>query len=251
MDRHSTTIEGVTDSYLYLGYPKAFFAWHCEDYYYYSMSYLHFGANKIWYAIPPYYAAKFERMFRGRYVCGSYFQHKHLLVDPRYLRLNLIPVYMAEQAEGEFIITFPRAYHAGFSCGFNGSEATNFATLNQIPFGINANLCKESCPRYKDRFRLDIDQIVKKNLPSNISKLFITSSFLFTFFYFKDVYAAWKRGEMFQSLPEPKKPAPHSVPCDKALGDFRITIPYLEQNVQQAHKYTLHTITRTSLIKFI
>jgi hypothetical protein len=43
-------------------------------------------------------------------------------------------VYRTEQKPREFIITFPRVYHAGFSHGFNISEAVNIATPDWIPF---------------------------------------------------------------------------------------------------------------------
>ena len=39
------------------------------------------------------------------------------------------------QAAGEFVVTFPRAYHGGFSNGFNCGEAVNFATDDWFPFG--------------------------------------------------------------------------------------------------------------------
>lgn len=37
---------------------------------------------------------------------------------------------------GEFIVTFPGSYHAGFSTGFNVGEAVNFVTKDWIKYGF-------------------------------------------------------------------------------------------------------------------
>lgn len=36
------------------------------------------------------------------------------MVSPRALRQHGVPVYSATQAAGEFVVTFPNAYHGGF-----------------------------------------------------------------------------------------------------------------------------------------
>ena len=46
-----------------------------------------------------------------------------------------MPVYKACQEPGQFIVTFPQAYHCGFSYGFNCGEAVNFATDDWIAHG--------------------------------------------------------------------------------------------------------------------
>lgn len=48
-----------------------------------------------------------------------------------------IPVYRCVQLQGEFLLIFPGAYYSGIDCGFNCSEAVNFAPFDWLPHGQN------------------------------------------------------------------------------------------------------------------
>lgn len=59
-------------------------------------------------------------------------------IAPSSLLQNHVPVCKTRQEAGQFIVTFPEAYHAGFSYGFNCGEAVNFATSDWIPHGAQS-----------------------------------------------------------------------------------------------------------------
>ncbi|KAL5076127.1 hypothetical protein RYX36_015111 [Vicia faba] len=61
------------------------------------------------------------------------------MFPPNVLLQNGVPVYKALQKSGEFVVTFPKAYHAGFSHGFNCGEAVNFAIGDWFPHGAAAS----------------------------------------------------------------------------------------------------------------
>ena len=59
-------------------------------------------------------------------------------LSPSILKSEDVPVFRCVQNAGEFVLTFPRAYHAGFNCGFNCAEAVNVAPVDWLPHGQNA-----------------------------------------------------------------------------------------------------------------
>ncbi|CAM8999916.1 unnamed protein product [Rhodiola kirilowii] len=142
-----TAIPGVTDPMLYIGMLFSMFAWHVEDHYLYSINYHHCGAPKTWYGIPGHAALEFENVVRkhvytedilsadGEDGAFDVLLDKTTIFPPSILLEHDVPVYRAVQRPGDFIVTFPRAYHEGFNHGFNCGEAVNFATSDWFPMG--------------------------------------------------------------------------------------------------------------------
>uniref|UniRef100_A0A8C7I3S0 [histone H3]-trimethyl-L-lysine(9) demethylase n=1 Tax=Oncorhynchus kisutch TaxID=8019 RepID=A0A8C7I3S0_ONCKI len=160
------TIEGVNTPYLYFGMWKTTFAWHTEDMDLYSINYLHFGAPKSWYCVPPEHGKRMERLAQGFFPgshqnCEAFLRHKMTLISPSILRKYGIPFEKITQEPGEFMVTFPYSYHAGFNHGYNCAESTNFATERWIEYGKRAILC--SCR--KDMVKISMDLFVKKYQP--------------------------------------------------------------------------------------
>uniref|UniRef100_A0A3Q0STX4 [histone H3]-trimethyl-L-lysine(9) demethylase n=1 Tax=Amphilophus citrinellus TaxID=61819 RepID=A0A3Q0STX4_AMPCI len=143
------TIEGVNTPYLYFGMWKTTFPWHTEDMDLYSINYLHFGEPKSWYSIPPEHGKRFERLAQGFFPnsaqnCDAFLRHKMTLISPFVLKKYSIPFERITQEAGEFMITFPYSYHAGFNHGFNCAESTNFATERWIEYGKQAVLVRRT-----------------------------------------------------------------------------------------------------------
>ncbi|XP_028301222.1 lysine-specific demethylase 4C isoform X3 [Gouania willdenowi] len=160
------SIQGVNTPYLYFGMWKTSFSWHTEDMDLYSINYLHFGEPKSWYAIPPEHGKRLERLATGFFPnsfkgCEAFLRHKMTLISPSILKKYGIPFDKITQEAGEFMITFPYGYHAGFNHGFNCAESTNFATLRWIDYGKVATQCTCS----KDMVKISMEPFVKHFQP--------------------------------------------------------------------------------------
>jgi [histone H3]-trimethyl-L-lysine9/36 demethylase len=151
-------LPGVSNSMLYFGSWRAMFAFHTEDMELFSINFVHLGAPKSWYSIPPKHKKRFENAAQAYFPveyreCREFLRHKLTMISPNKLKALGIEYNTVVQQPGEFVITFPGAYHAGFNHGFNIAEATNFATEKWIEIGRTA----KSCSCNPDSVRIDMD----------------------------------------------------------------------------------------------
>ncbi|CAN4081939.1 unnamed protein product [Withania somnifera] len=136
-------ISGVLVPWLYIGMCFSSFCWHVEDHHLYSLNYMHWGEPKIWYGVPGSHASALEDAMR-KHLPDLFEEQPDLLhqlvtqLSPSVLKSEGVPVYRAVQKPGEFVLTFPRAYHAGFNCGFNCAEAVNLGPVDWLEHGLNA-----------------------------------------------------------------------------------------------------------------
>jgi len=139
-------VPGVTSPMVYIGMLFSWFAWHVEDHELHSLNFLHTGAPKTWYAVPGDRASELEEVIRvhgyggnpDRLASLAVLGEKTTLMSPDVLVARGVPCCRLVQYPGEFVVTFPRAYHIGFSHGFNCGEAANFATPQWLKFAKEA-----------------------------------------------------------------------------------------------------------------
>ena len=115
-------LPGVNSPYLYLGMWRASFAWHVEDMDLYSINFLHWGAEKVWYCANSDDAERLERFGASLFpdqatVCGQFLRHKANVISPSRVVAAGIPLTRVVQRPGEFVISLPYAYHSGFNLG--------------------------------------------------------------------------------------------------------------------------------------
>lgn len=138
-------ISGMTVPWIYIGSTFSTFCWHLEDQYTLSANYQHEGDPKVWYSIPEQSCDKFNNLMVD--IAPDLFEKQpdllHQLItlispyDPKFKSAG-ITCYKAVQYPGEYIITYPKCYHAGFNSGYNFNEAVNFTLDLWVPYGVQA-----------------------------------------------------------------------------------------------------------------
>lgn len=140
LSQMNVEISGMKVPWAYVGMCFSCFCWHVEDHWSYSINYLHFGDVKTWYGVSGAAAPKFEQVMKMNAAelfekSPDLLHHLVTIMNPNILRKNNVPIFKVNQKVGEFVVTFPRAYHAGFNQGFNFAEAVNFCPADWMPLG--------------------------------------------------------------------------------------------------------------------
>ena len=105
-------------------------------------------------------------------------RHKMTVISPMVLKHHSIPYNKIVQRAGEFMITFPYGYHAGFNHGFNCAESTNFASPRWVEYGKRATQCV--CK--SDMVKISMDTFVKRFQPDRYDLWVQGRDFLHLFF---------------------------------------------------------------------
>jgi len=178
-------IPGIHQPYVYIGMWKATFSWHVEDMDLYAVNYLHYGASKTWYCVPPQFGYRLEQLAQKLFpdmtnVCQNLLRHKVVMIGPELLRMNSIPVQKMVHEQGTIMVVFPHAYHSGFNHGFNMAETLNFAIPRWVDYGKRFRGCL--CRNQKREVKINMEQFVEKLQPDKLEE--------------------WKKGEDFALHPE-------------------------------------------------
>uniref|UniRef100_A0A8B9DTT1 [histone H3]-trimethyl-L-lysine(4) demethylase n=1 Tax=Anser cygnoides TaxID=8845 RepID=A0A8B9DTT1_ANSCY len=180
-------ISGMKVPWLYVGMVFSAFCWHIEDHWSYSINYLHWGEPKTWYGVPSFAAEHLEEVMKK--LTPELFESQpdllHQLVtlmNPNTLMAHGVPVVRTNQCAGEFVITFPRAYHSGFNQGYNFAEAVNFCTADWVSpqkMGANTFICPQTqCkhPQIWATCPLNLEQApLHSEIPPNLGQTPLTT----------------------------------------------------------------------------
>jgi histone demethylase JARID1 len=132
-----------------------------------SINYSHWGQPKMWYCVPDYDREKFEKAVKQK-LSLVFEKDPNILLDivtmvsPTYLASYGVKVYKTLQKPGEFILTLPGSYHAGFSTGINIGEAVNFTTKSWLQYGEK---CQNIYRKSKEKIPVfPMDWLLIKNI---------------------------------------------------------------------------------------
>ncbi|KAF8388695.1 hypothetical protein HHK36_025375 [Tetracentron sinense] len=95
-----------------------------EDHHLYLSNYMHWSAPKMWYGILGSDSLKLDAAVK-KYLPDLFEEQPDLIhklvtqLSSTVLKSKGVPIYRCVQHPREFVLTFPRAYHSGFNCGFN------------------------------------------------------------------------------------------------------------------------------------
>jgi hypothetical protein len=139
----SDSIKGINVPWLYCGSMFSTFCYHAEDLNMMSINYMHEsddGGGKVWYGAPSgpgalAFEAAMQTAVPELYRLQPNLQYELVtMVSPVELQARGATVFRAVQRPGEYILTFPQAFHGGFSLGYNVAEAVNFFTPECFPW---------------------------------------------------------------------------------------------------------------------
>jgi histone demethylase JARID1 len=133
----TSSCESIIQPRLDIGMVFAPVPWQSQIHECYSISYLHCGDTQTWYSVPASDAVKLNQYLRLKRIQSSEGNDDELpFVSPDELIASGVHVAGCHQRAGEFVVTFPRSYQAGFSHGFNILEGVNFASVDWLNPGL-------------------------------------------------------------------------------------------------------------------
>lgn len=113
------------------------------------------------------------------------------------------------QEAGQFIVTFPFGYHAGFNHGFNCAESTNFATQRWIDYGKQATLVGPHVP-LRTATVVWMQPVIVISLQCSCRQDMVKISMdVFVHKYQPDRYKLWKAGKDNAAI-DHSKPTPEA-----------------------------------------
>merc|ERR1711970_1626979 len=225
-------IQGVTKPWVYLGSLFTSFCWHTEDHYLYSLNYMHNGHGKTWYGVPSSNKEKFDLAMKS-FMPQRFRKNPELLyqlitlLNPFYCQDEGVRVYHTVQKAEEFVVTFPNAYHGGFSHGLNCAEAVNFALPEWLPWGAKAMQDYHEKMTRKGGKRPDVF--------AHAQLLYHLGAMLF-----KIVLRNRDKIASKQSDPKLLNSCIKEVVCDELPFDPKAFVPRLLQDFSKSAKHELH-----------